>query len=253
MTSNLKTESELAIRAAREAGDSLAANMSHPGAVLSDAGKDIKHEADGRAERIILDLLAAESSHPVLAEESGEVGIVESGSPYWVVDPLDGTMNYSRGLPFCCVSIALMEEGKSLLGVVYDFNRDEMFSAVRGGGASLNGVAISTSTIEDPSQAILASGFPSYRDYGEESLTGFVRHVQRFKKVRCMGAAALSMAYVACGRVDAYGEESIMLWDVAAGLALVDAAGGWIDAKDVDGKKWSLDVRCGSSPKLWES
>jgi len=219
---------------------------------LSEIGRDIKLQADQDAESIILKALA-ETGYSVLAEESGEHGLLEGDDPYWVVDPLDGTMNFNRGLPECCVSIALCQGQDPVMGVIYDFNRDECFQGIVGEGAWLNDAPMSVSGISERSQAVLCTGFPTHRSFDSDSLEEFIRSAQDFKKVRMLGTAALMVAYVACGRADAYLEDSIMLWDVAAGIALVRAAGGYAEMKPSPRKKWGRIVRCGSHPDLWQT
>jgi myo-inositol-1(or 4)-monophosphatase len=145
-----------------------------------------------------------------------------------VVDPLDGTYNYLRGIPQTCVSIGLMRGRDARLGVIYDFNADECFAARRGGSLLLNGHPLQPVWPENRDHAVLITGFPAGRDYSAESLQRFISDIRRFKKIRMLGSAALAMAYVAAGRADAYYEESINLWDIAAGIALVEAAGGTV-------------------------
>ena len=198
-------------------------------------GHDVKLAADRLAEEMIVARLREASPFDILGEEGGR--IAGTGAPgngdsaanadlCWLVDPLDGSLNYTRGLPACCVSIALCRGGDPVLGVIYDFNRDELFSGDAAGGAFLNGAPMAVSNVADPAEAVLASGFPSYLDHSDDTLGAFVRQVQRYRKVRALGSAALMLAYVACGRMDAYIERETALWDVAAGIALVRAAGG---------------------------
>ena len=246
-----EAELELAVRAAREAGEFLRAEMRGPKRTLPSQGKDVKLEVDVETEKLILRTLGQGSDYPVLAEESGETGAIESG-PCWVVDPLDGTANYLRGVPMCCVSIALMDGERAVLGVIYDFNRGELFAGRAGGGATLNDAPMFVSGVKDVGEAFLCTGFPTHRDYGDDAVKEFVELVQKFKKVRMLGSAALMLAYVACGRVDAYVEEDIMLWDVAAGVALIEAAGGFVSVEETGRKKWARLVRCASSSSVWE-
>ncbi|EAI7420024.1 inositol monophosphatase, partial [Campylobacter jejuni] len=141
---------------------------------------------------------------------------------YWIVDPLDGSLNFSQDIPICCVSVALYKGNEPILGVVYDFYRDEMFSGLVGIGTWLNNKKISVLNIKkDKKQAVLATGFSTYMNYSRSELEKFITHIQEFKKIRLLGSAALSLAYVACGRVDAYYEKDIAFWDVAAGMALI--------------------------------
>ncbi len=192
--------------------------------VADSGGKDIKTLADVAAQECIVNVLE-KSGIPILAEE-GEHLVLDLDSPVWLVDPLDGTFNFTRGFPVAAVSIALWEKGTPLLGVVHDIFSRQVYSALIGQGAWLDNQVIHVSTVGDKSQALLATGFPSGRRYDTDLLRQFVHSVQVYKKVRMLGSAALMLAQVAAGRFDVYEEEDIFLWDVAAGLALVKAAGG---------------------------
>lgn len=210
----------LAEESARVAGTSLKTCKAK---TLKNWDKDIKIDADKSAHIIVLEGLR-KSGIPVLSEEDD---IHDFNTDLkWIVDPLDGSMNFLRGIPSCAVSIALSRGGEPILGVVYDFNREEMFSGIVGEGAWLNGESIFVSNILKKEEAILMTGFPSHTDYSTEALKKYVSSVQSFKKIRLLGSAALSLAYVASGRADAYYEKDIKIWDVSAGLALVKAAGG---------------------------
>jgi myo-inositol-1(or 4)-monophosphatase len=253
---DLMDELKLAEETARQAGALLLQIVKRPLSVLSSEGKDIKLQADRDSEALIVDALSAATPYPILAEEGGERG-KRFDEAFWVIDPLDGTLNYSRGIPVCCVSIALVDGSdkieKPLAAVIFDFNRDEMFTAAAGHGAWLNGLPMRVSSVKDPAQAVLSTGFPSYIDYSAESLMPLVRRVQVFKKVRMIGAAAISLAWVACGRLDAYAENGAMLWDVAAGRLLVSEAGGCVECALMPsgGKKWARRVRAAAAPALW--
>jgi myo-inositol-1(or 4)-monophosphatase len=141
----------------------------------------------------------------------------------------------------CCTSIGLWSGNEPILGVVYDFNRGETFSGIANINASIDGKDIEVSETSNIQDAILCTGFPVNTDFSNRSLSDFVKHISDYKKVRLMGSAALSLAYVACGRVDSYIEEDIMLWDVAAGLALILGAGGRINLSS-GRHKWSYKV-----------
>jgi myo-inositol-1(or 4)-monophosphatase len=238
-----QTELDLAVATARQAGEKL--RQIARGAVTSDQGRDVKHLADVESEKAIIESLRAGSPHPLLTEESGAHGRISNDAPAWIVDPLDGTLNYSRDIPLCAVSIALWRGAEPLLGVVYDFNRDELFSGAAGLGAWLNDTPISPSGVAETERAVLATGFPVNRDFSADSVGEFVRRIIGFKKVRLFGSAALSLAYAASGRVDAYCEEGIMLWDVAAGIAIVAAAGGAARVEPSSRKEWARDVWVG--------
>jgi myo-inositol-1(or 4)-monophosphatase len=214
--------------AALAAGELLANGGSALRSVDLEEAHDVKLRADREAENLVRRLLGEKSPYPVIGEEmGGDASLTVGDQPYWVVDPLDGTHNYLRNVPICCVSIGLMRGLEPILGVIYDFNREEVFSAdTFGGGFLLNGQKVEPKWAESLVQASLNTGFPVGRENSTENLNSFFLKIQAFKKVRSVGSAALGMAWVAAGRFDAYYEEGIRLWDVAAGLALVRAAGG---------------------------
>ena len=247
-------ESELALatKAAREAGAHLKGLFGKEQEVLHIDDRDVKLAADIQAEEIILKVLD-ESGLPVLAEESGEHGDLRAAGPYWVVDPLDGTGNFNRGIPGCCVSIGLYSDNGPVLGVILDFVLDELFSGVLGQGASLNGAPMTTSSVTQPKAGILATGFPKNFRYTDAAAASMFAQMERFMKVRMIGSSALALAYVACGRFDAYAEDRSMFWDFAAGVALVEAAGGYTQVEDDESTKWTSNVRCASTEKLWEA
>lgn len=245
-----EAELELARDAANLAGDLLCREFGKAKKILSAEGKDIKIQADRDAEHIILERLG-ETGYPILAEESGEHGKCDTADVFWVVDPLDGTMNFTRDLPMNCVSIALCSGGDPVLGVVYDFNRDECFHGIVGQGAQMNDAPISVASTVERSQAVLATGFPTKSAFDRDSIDDFISRVQEFKKIRMLGTAALSLAYVACGRVDMYLEDDIMLWDVAAGIALVEAAGGVVVIGPSTRRGgWAREIRCAARREI---
>ena len=225
----------LAARAAEEAGRFLL-NAFREGSVVKEAiGRDIKLAADVEAEQRILSILRAHSPYPVLSEEAGADGNLLDEGCHWVVDPLDGTFNFSRGIPICCVSIGLMSGGRPVLGVVYDFVTGVLYEGAKGRGCRANGRPIVVSSTQAMDQAVICTGFPLRADYSTQGLLAVASLAGRFKKVRMLGSAAMSLAMVARGSADAYVERGISLWDVAGGLALVDAAGGVIDIHPAGG------------------
>ncbi len=215
-----------AIAAARLAGARLAARGAGYDGVLAEAGRDIKLAADRSAEAAIIDHLRSGVGGDVamLGEETGWHG--SPGARHWVIDPLDGSANFDRRIPFCAIAIALMQDAVPLLGVVHDFNRDETFAGGEDLPATLNGTPIHVSDITEPGRAILVSGLPVKADYSAEALAAMAAGFADWKKVRMFGSSALAAAYVAAGRVDRYAETGARLWDVAAGMAIVRAAGG---------------------------
>lgn len=227
----LESYLSLAVQAAREAGQFLLATGT--GSVVADLPHDVKLAADRDAEEIIIKFLRQHSDFSLLAEEQGRLAARGRATGLrWIIDPLDGSLNFLQGIPFCCVSIALWQEQEPLLGVVYDFYREELFTGIVGDGARLNGKLIQASVTREIGKAILCTGFPAATDHAPEVLLQLVEQLRRYKKVRLLGSAALSLAYVAAGRADAYFEKDIKIWDVAAGLALVKAAGGMTSVTD---------------------
>jgi myo-inositol-1(or 4)-monophosphatase len=180
---------------------------------------------DRAAEEAIVDVISrARPDDAILAEEGG--GTTHTGR-HWIIDPLDGTVNFVHGIPQVSVSVALYEGTKGLVGVVHDPLRDELFTAIDGGGARLNGHVISVSDTTNINRAIVATGFPYDHDIHAESLSIVVREMLReIAGLRRMGSAALDLAWVAAGRYDAYWELGIAPWDGAAGMILVREAGG---------------------------
>jgi myo-inositol-1(or 4)-monophosphatase len=221
----LATELSAARAAAAAAADLLRRHYRLDAGVETEAGRDIKTRADTAAEDCIRSHLA-DTGIEMLAEESAPREAGGDAGIRWIVDPLDGTMNFVRGLPLCAVSIGLWEGNEPLLGVVHDIPADRVFSGIVGDGAWCDDAPIRVSTTPDVGRSVIATGFPTHRDHGRDSLLRFIDRIRAFKKVRMLGSAALSLAHVAAGHIDAYVEEKIMLWDVAAGLAIVKAAGG---------------------------
>lgn len=219
---------ELAVKASKIAEETLNKNNKEIRIINSSIGHDIKLSGDVISEKIIIDFLRSKTQNSILSEESKHSKGIASdcNNKYWVIDPIDGTLNFSRGIPLACISISIWENDKPILGVINDFNRKELFTGIVGVGAWLNEQPIYVSDISLMEKAVLATGFPSNTNYSTDSLLNFVAKVQNFKKVRLIGSAALSLAYVACGRFDAYMEKGIMFWDVAGGIAITAAAGG---------------------------
>jgi myo-inositol-1(or 4)-monophosphatase len=222
---NLKDLLALADTAAAAAGEALLANRVQWGVIEAEHGREVKIGADKKAEALILAALARESDYPIISEEAGWTRAMQRGDRFvWAVDPLDGSVNYLRGYPHCAVSIALLDNGKPVLGVVDCFVTRERFTGAVGEGAWLNGAPMRVSAIETPAKGILQTGVPSRAS--DASMTAFEERLKTWQKVRMIGSAATALAYVAAGRAEAYRESGSMIWDVAAGCALVQAAGG---------------------------
>ncbi len=226
------------MRAARAAGAIMARNFHAPKKITSSSQHDIKLELDQRCQRRIESILRGAFPEASILGEEGVSGDTRSACR-WVVDPIDGTVNFTYGIPHACVSIALQRRAagsarrgpsqgayETLVGVVYDPFCEELFTALRGQPARLNGRPIHVSDRARLDQAIVSIGFSKTRQSLEEMIAAFGRLTHRVRKIRVMGAAALSLAYVASGRMDAYVERGLRLWDIAAGGLLVECAGG---------------------------
>ena len=247
---NLDILFDLAVTAARAAGEKLrhgASNLRH---VTFQDAKDVKLQADQECEQLIRRLFAEKGNLPVIGEEEGgDAAWLERNELYWIVDPLDGTSNYLRYNPGCCVSIGLWRGSEPILGVIYDFNRDELFTGGADRALTLNQQPVTPQWVNDMRQAVLFTGFPEKFDFSDERLKAFIADTQRFKKIRMIGTSALALAYVAVGRGDVYFEKPIKLWDVAAGLALIKAAGGAFRRLPIAGKTLAFEIWAGPNIK----
>ena len=191
-------------------------------------GKEVKLIADRELNSLIIKKLKKLSSFNILSEENNEKVLSQNGYN-WILDPLDGSFNFLRGIPAYCISLALWEGNNPLLGVIYDLRQDDIYYGVIGQNAYKNKNKISVSRVRAASEAVLCTGFPVNYSYSKNNIIKFVDSVQHYKKIRLFGSAAISLSYLASGVVDAYIEENIMIWDVAAGIAIVKAAGGKVD------------------------
>ena len=237
---NIKKELEVAKQASKIAAALLIDHKDSINKVLSNEGRDIKLKADLESEKLIKDYLLLNSDFPILAEES-EVNN-DLGNSFWVVDPLDGTSNYSRDFPICCISIALILKNEIALGVINDFNRSFIYEGSIETKAKLNGEDINVSSINEKSKATLATGLPAQGNFNNKSMMELSRELTNWKKVRMIGSAAMSCAYVASGQFDQYQEKGIFLWDIAAGLSIIEAAGGNYFYKSHPADKFKVDV-----------
>lgn len=204
-----------AIRAARAAAHLHRSSIgSDLGVAIKTSEADLVTRVDKESEALIREvLLSSYPDHVVLGEEEGQPG---GDAPYrWIVDPLDGTLNYAHAFPFYCVSIALEVEGTVQVGVVLDSARGELFSATRGGGAYLNGAPIEVSRQRTVAQAMLGTGFAYAEDAIAQNVEVFARMLSRCRAVRRLGAAALDLAYVAAGRLDGFWQLQLKPWDLS--------------------------------------
>jgi myo-inositol-1(or 4)-monophosphatase len=230
---NLQAAQKAAVRAARAAGKLMLANWHSPKRVNATDAHDIKLELDVCCQQLITRTLRAAFPQIPLLGEEGNSGDVNA-EYRWVVDPIDGTVNYFFGMPHAAVSVALQvrsskpkaQSYETVLGVIYDPFVGELWTALRGGPARLNGKIIRVSRHSRPEEAVIAMGFSKSQENLEKSLPHLTRLARRARKIRIMGSAALELAYVASGRLDAYIERTINIWDVAAGSLLIECAGG---------------------------
>ena len=225
VSKSIKKELDIAKKAALVAGKLLLNNKATLFEVISSSDKDIKLKADILAEQSIKTVIENESDYPILAEESG-FSSKASSNTFWVVDPLDGTANYARNIPICCVSIALVSDLKPILGVIYDFINNDLYEGSICTKALLNSKEISVSKVLNPQEGVLITGLPNNTDYSDSALLKMIKDFQNWRKVRMIGSAAMASVYVASGKADLYKEKKTYLWDIAAGAAIVNAAGG---------------------------
>lgn len=218
---------KLAIEAAQKAGKMLnepreTIEITHKGSI------DLVTQYDRWSEEIICDVLQR-SNIDILAEEQGLLTTSNTQDARWIIDPIDGTTNFSHGLPHYCISIALEVEGELVLGVIYDPNRRELYTAERGKGAFLNGERIFTSSCASLQNALVLTGFAYDKQEKSDFYVHYFSHFLKHSRgIRRAGSAALDLAFVACGRGDAYWEFNLKPWDIAAGIVLVQEAGGFV-------------------------
>ncbi|MCX6970383.1 MAG: inositol monophosphatase family protein [Verrucomicrobia bacterium] len=217
----------VAEEAAQAAGGLLRSQFGRALTVDETHAHDIKLELDKRSQALIESLILSRFPDHAIYGEEGITGD-QSSEFQWVIDPIDGTVNYFYSVPHFAVSIALRQSGKIIAGVIYDPMRDELWSVASGGTPTLNGQPIHVSGRTILGEAIVSVGLAKSIDSINSSLPLFQKMVRGARKCRMMGSASLDIAYVACGRLDAYIESAISLWDVAAGILLVEAAGGTV-------------------------
>lgn len=219
----------VAMQAARQAGELARRQFRQPQEIARKGPADPVTQADRDAEAIVVSMVRqAFPDHGFLGEEGNRSQV--SAEYVWVVDPIDGTRNYSHGIPFFCTSVALTRKHQTIVGVIYDPMRDEMFHAELGKGAYLNGERIHVSRTSVLSEALLSLSLVpvQYVDNAHLALPMLVRLQPLVESVRVMGSAALHLAYVACGRLDITYQDSLHSWDMLAGALLVQEAGGII-------------------------
>ena len=232
---------DIAKEAAKDSGKLLLQNKKELNKTLKSNNKDTKLIADLKAENLIKEIIVKKSKYPILAEESGK-SVEDLGDTFWVIDPLDGTANYSRGIPICCVSIGLVKNMKPLLGVVYDFNNKDMYvgnSLTK--ISTLNNNKIIVSDYKKKNDGVLVTGLPVNSDYSNKSLDKIIYDMQSWKKIRMIGSAAMASCYIASGKAEMYKEKGVYLWDILAGAAIVESAGGIADISNIR-ENFQVDV-----------
>jgi len=232
----MKNYFDAAENAARAAGKLLRENFQRRQRVKPVAAHDIKLEIDVQAQELISNLLLKEFPAHALYGEEGIVGD-QSSDHQWIVDPLDGTVNYFYGIPHFCTSIALRLRGEIIAGVIYDPIRNEMWAGQKGDVSKLNGSRIHVSDRTELAEAVISIGLAKTGETINTNFPLLQQMIHRVRKCRVLGSAALDMAYVACGRFDAYIETGISLWDIAAGWLLVENAGGTVDLRPRENMK----------------
>lgn len=222
-----------AVQTAREAGQILLEKFGRKINISLKGDINLVTEADLASEKLIIERIKSYyPKHSILAEESGNAVVHGDSVWKWIIDPLDGTTNFAHGYPCFCVTLALEHNGRIVIGVTFDPTRNELFAAERGQGATLNNKPIRVSETEKLGDALLVTGFPynfKQKENFAKSLTNFLL---QSRGVRRDGSAAIDMAYVACGRFDGFWEEGLNPWDVAAGVLMIEEAGGRISYYD---------------------
>ena len=230
---------ETAVAAARAAGEIQRAGLRRPIEVREEMAHDLKLQTDVDCEAAIRDRLGrAFPDHAILGEEGG--GSIPDGTPTWIVDPLDGTVNYSRRIPHFCVSIALQVDGRAVVGVVYHPITDELFTAQAGHGAFLNGEPIHVSAVSELRHAMVAMGWGKCEAAVSGTMSTMSGLIYTVQKIRILGAAALELAYIAAGRLDGFIEDGLRTWDIAAGTLLLEEAGGRVQATPAGEFAWNI-------------
>lgn len=228
MTADYSAELKVAVEAARVAGEFLRQCFDAPKTVNAESAHDLKLQLDKDTQLLITQRLrAAFPSYSVLGEE-GETGQMTADA-VWIVDPIDGTVNYFYGIPLFCVSIALQVKGKLVLGCVYDPMRDECYTAIAGSVARLNERKLRVSSRKRMAEAVVFIGHGRHDGSGEDGIRRFAHISAQVRKIRILGSAALTICYIAAGRFDAYIENRINLWDFAAARVILECAGGLLE------------------------
>jgi myo-inositol-1(or 4)-monophosphatase len=246
---------DVAVDAARKAGEVLELHAGRHLQVDQTTRHDLKLEVDRLCEQVILDTItAAFPGHSILAEESGASDAAgPTGDYHWIIDPLDGTVNYYFGLPYFCTSIAcyaapdttparrnLDSLGRPVVGVIYAPPTDDLFIGRAGRGASLNGRPIRAQEVEELGESIIAMGFGKTDEFGLRMANASTLLADKVRKLRCLGAAAYDISNVACGRLSGFFEKGLRTWDIAAACIVLSEAGGAVEAEEFAPARWQI-------------
>jgi myo-inositol-1(or 4)-monophosphatase len=232
---------DVAEKAAHAAGNLLRENFRQRQKVNVVAAHDVKLEIDVQTQEVISELLLKEFPEHAIYGEEGVVGD-QSAEHQWVVDPLDGTVNYFYGIPHFCVSIALRLRSEIMVGVIYDPMREEIWTGQKGDTPKLNGQPFHVSDRADLAEAVISIGLAKTGETINANFPLLQAMIHRVRKCRVLGSAALDLAYVACGRFDAYIETGISLWDIAAGWLLIETAGGTADVRPLENMEGKYSI-----------
>ncbi len=230
--------------AAKQAGQLIKSQFGSQLTVNEMQRHDIKLEMDVRSQTLITNLILGRHPDHLILGEEGNANVGGDGDVEWIVDPIDGTVNYYFSIPHFCVSIAARRRGTEdlLLGVIYDPMLDELWQVAEGVPAMLNGKPIQVSPRASMAEAVVTVGFSKSKESLDAGFARYQRIAYEVRKTRMLGSAALALAYIACGRLDAYVEEQISLWDIAAGKMLVESAGGKVLLNPGAGKEGTMFI-----------
>ena len=244
----LSNNLNIALDAVRLGASIFANNISNYNKLEENIGREVKIRADRELNKVLVEELNKLTSFNIISEEENE-DIIHESNYNWILDPLDGSFNYMRGIPMYCISLALWKGFEPVLGVIYDLIQNDIYHGLVGDGAYKNNDQIKVSKTNNFSEAVLCTGFPVNFSYSTENIEAFAENTMKYKKIRLFGSAAMSLSFVASGKIDAYAEENIMVWDIAAGIAIVKAAGGNVEfSQGLVQNSFNISVTNGSLP-----
>lgn len=241
---------DAAARQARSAGELLRRMLASPRQIQSKGFRDLVTDADFAAQALITQGLRQEFPHHGFWAEEENSELPTAGPVRWMVDPVDGTSNYSRGIPNFCVSIAAAVDEKVVVGVIYDPMSDELFSAVLGGGCTVNGRPVTVSQTDTLAEAAIAIDYGRRKVVRKRAIAAMLSFVHEVRNIRSIGSAALTLAWVAAGRLDAYLSFELGAWDIAAGTLMIQEAGGQVSTVEEKPLALVASTTCAASNGL---